>query len=104
MLNWRRNHSRKGNANVKVLVTGGAGFIGSHSVEALLASDAEVIVYDNFSTGKRENLPQDSRLTVIEGDIRDEAAMRQAVAGMSHILHLAALRYVRRMPDWIVYE
>ena len=75
---------------MKVLVTGGAGFIGSHSVEALLASDAEVIVYDNFSTGKRENLPQDSRLTVIEGDIRDEAAMRQAVAGMSHILHLAA--------------
>ena len=73
-----------------VLVTGGAGFIGSHSVEALLADGWTVRVLDNFSTGKRANLPGDRRLKVIEGDIRDRAAVDQAVAGATHVLHLAA--------------
>jgi len=61
---------------VRALVTGGAGFIGSHSVEALLAAGAEVVVLDNFSGGKRANLPAATqRLTVVEGDVRDPGAI-----------------------------
>ncbi len=78
------------NSSVKILVTGGGGFIGSHSVEALLESGADVTVFDNFSTGKRDNLPSHRRLAIVDGDIRDAAALRSAVAGMSHVLHLAA--------------
>jgi UDP-glucose 4-epimerase len=72
------------------LVTGGAGFIGSHSVEALLECGAEVTVLDNFSSGKHEHLPEHAALRVIEGDIRDPAAVRGAMRGVSHVLHLAA--------------
>ncbi len=75
---------------MKVLVTGGAGFIGSHSVEALLDCGMEVTVFDNFSTGKRQNLPQNRGISIVEGDIRDSAAINKAATGMSHILHLAA--------------
>lgn len=75
---------------MKVLVTGGAGFIGSHSVEALLAADAQVTVFDNFSNGKRENLPAHPALRVIEGDVRDGTALNKAMAGATHVLHLAA--------------
>ena len=64
---------------MRVLVTGGAGFIGSHSVEALLAADADVVVLDNFSSGKRGNLPEHARLTVVEGDIRDRAGVATAI-------------------------
>ncbi|MCU0898086.1 MAG: NAD-dependent epimerase/dehydratase family protein [Burkholderiales bacterium] len=81
---------------MKALVTGGAGFIGSHSVEALLAAGAEVVVLDNFSAGKRSNLPaREPRLAVVEGDIRDPAAIAQAIAGATHVLHLAAQVSVR---------
>lgn len=73
-----------------VLVTGGAGFIGSHSVEALLASGARVTVLDNFSSGKRRNLPEHSGLKVVNGDIRDFEAVDQAMVGITHVLHLAA--------------
>ncbi|MCG6876469.1 MAG: NAD-dependent epimerase/dehydratase family protein [Betaproteobacteria bacterium] len=76
---------------MNVLITGGAGFIGSHSVEALLAAGAHVTVLDNFSNGKRANLPGASdRMRVVEGDIRDLEAVRRAIAGTSHVLHLAA--------------
>jgi len=76
---------------MKVLVTGGAGFIGSHTVEALLADGAAVTVLDNFSNGKRANLPAaQARLRVVEGDIREPAAVRQALDGATHVLHLAA--------------
>lgn len=74
-----------------VLVTGGAGFIGSHSVDQLLAAGARVRVLDNFSSGKRENLPpQHPDLEVVAGDVRDAAAVAQALNGISHVLHLAA--------------
>ena len=73
-----------------VLVTGGAGFIGSHSVEGLLASGAQVTVLDNFTSGKRSNLPEHPNLKVIVGDIRDPAAVDQALIGVTHVLHLAA--------------
>lgn len=73
-----------------VLITGGAGFIGSHSAETLLAAGARVTVLDNFSSGKRTNLPAFPALTVICGDIRDPSTVDQALAGVSHVLHLAA--------------
>jgi UDP-glucose 4-epimerase len=64
---------------MKVLVTGGAGFIGSHVAEALLAEGAEVLVIDDLSTGKRENVPPGARLRVV--DVRDAPAVREAVLG-----------------------
>lgn len=73
------------------LVTGGAGFIGSHSVERLLAAGARVRVLDNLSSGKRANLPEHPALEFIEGDIRDAATVAAALAGgVTHVLHLAA--------------
>lgn len=73
-----------------VLITGGAGFIGSHSAETLLAAGARVTVLDNFSSGKRTNLPASPGLSVICGDIRDPSTVDRALAGVSHVLHLAA--------------
>jgi UDP-glucose 4-epimerase len=78
-----------------VLVTGGAGFIGSHTVEALLEAGARVCVLDNLSTGKLSNLPQHARLQVIEADIRDPGPVRAAMRGVTHVLHLAAQVSVR---------
>jgi len=78
-----------------VLVTGGAGFIGSHSVEALLDAGARVTALDNLSSGKRSNLPQHAALDVVEGDIRDEAIVRRLVDAATHVLHLAAQVSVR---------
>ncbi len=79
----------------RYLVTGGAGFIGSHIVGALLQQGASVRVLDNFSTGKRENLVAASsgssdRLEVLEGDLRDPAAVAEAVRGVELVFHEAA--------------
>lgn len=75
-----------------VLVTGGAGFIGSHTVEALLAAGFKVRVLDDFSTGKRQNLAAVAdRLEVIEGDVRDEVDLTMAMEGVEAVLHLAAV-------------
>ena len=82
-----------------ILVTGGAGFIGSHSVEQLLALGARVRVLDNFSSGKRENLPQDPRLEVVAGDIRDAAVVTAALQDITHVLHLAAQVSVQASVD-----
>ena len=74
-----------------VLVTGGAGFIGSHTIEALLFSGWSVRVLDNFSSGKRSNLPRaQDGLEVLEGDIRDYPTVLAAMTGMDACLHLAA--------------
>ena len=75
---------------MKVLVTGGAGFIGSHTVEALIESGAVVRVLDNLSTGKSENLPTHNNVTLIEGDIRNPQDVEKALEGTTHVLHLAA--------------
>src|SRR5579885_477997 len=91
----------------KYLVTGGAGFIGSHIVEELLKRGARVRVLDNFSTGKRENikfpdLPNDivdRSLELIEGDIRDLEVCRRACDGVDYVLHQAALRSVPKSLD-----
>lgn len=85
--------------NSRILVTGGAGFIGSNLVEALLEQGNEVIVLDNFMTGKRENLAPFSgnrAFTLLEGDIRDMAMCRKAVDGADFVLHEAALGSVPR--------
>lgn len=82
-----------------ILVTGGAGFIGSHSVERLLAIGARVRVLDNFTSGKRENLPQDPRLEVVAGDIRDAAVVTAALQDITHVLHLAAQVSVQASVD-----
>jgi len=82
---------------VKYLVTGGAGFIGSHLVEALLSRGESVRVLDNFLTGKPENLqPFRDRIELIRGDAADPATAASAVAGMDCVLHQAALPSVPR--------
>ena len=79
------------------LVTGGAGFIGSHIVDALLSGGHRVRVLDNFSTGRRENLAHVmDKIELIEGDVRDRIAARYAVEGMEYVLHQAALPSVPR--------
>ena len=75
----------------RYLVTGGAGFIGSHLVHRLLEQGAEVRVLDNFSTGKRENLSGlEGRLEVLEGDVRDPAVVEKAVRDVEVVFHQAA--------------
>lgn len=82
-----------------ILVTGGAGFIGSHLVERLLGAGHLVRVLDNLSTGKRENLPQHPALELEIGDIRDDTAVRTAVRGVSAVIHLAAVASVQASID-----
>jgi UDP-glucose 4-epimerase len=82
------------------LVTGGAGFIGSHLCEALLARGDRVRVLDDLSTGKRENLLPGVEL--IEGDVADAAIVRRAVDGVAGCFHLAAIASVERgVNDWL---
>lgn len=77
--------------NVAVLVTGGAGFIGSHVVEQLVYQGAQVRVLDNLSTGKRENLARVAQdIEFIEGDITDYQVCMQATHNIKIIFHLAA--------------
>src|SRR5690554_5203478 len=79
------------------LVTGGAGFIGSNLVGALLEQGHTVRVLDNFSTGKRENLaPYGSRVEVMEGDLTDLDTVRRAVQGVDVVLHQRPLASVPR--------
>jgi UDP-glucose 4-epimerase len=73
-----------------VLVTGGAGFIGSHLVRELIALGHAVRVLDNFSSGHRENLAG-LALEIIEGDIRDQDLVRRAMEGVELVFHLAAM-------------
>jgi UDP-glucose 4-epimerase len=79
------------------LVTGGAGFIGSHIAEALVARGDRVRVLDNLSTGHRHNLEHlRSKVEVMEGDVVDSATVARAVAGVDCIFHEAALASVPR--------
>ena len=75
----------------KVLVTGGAGFIGSHTVDLLLDNNIPVRVLDNFSSGHRHNLDvSHPLLEIVEGDIIDAQTVKTSLSGVSHCLHLAA--------------
>jgi len=79
------------------LVTGGAGFIGSHLVEALLERGHRVRVLDDFSSGRRENLAAMlSDIELIEGDIRDSSLVAEAMAGVQYVFHEAAVPSVVR--------
>ena len=77
---------------MKYLVTGGAGFIGSHLVERLVQQGSDVRVLDNFATGKRENIaPFLDKIDLVEGDIADPEACARACDGVRVVLHQAAL-------------
>lgn len=79
------------------LVTGGAGFIGSNIVEALVRRKEQVRVLDNFATGRRENVaPWIKQIELLEGDVRDPETLRRAMAGVDYVLHQAALPSVPR--------
>ena len=75
------------------LVTGGAGFIGSHLSRALLQQGRQVTVLDNLSVGRREVVPEGARF--VDGDIRDEAAVADALSGVDCVFHLAAQVTIR---------
>ena len=86
------------------LVTGGAGFIGSHLVDALVSADEGVRVVDNLSTGKRENLARHwsgsgsgrDAIEFVEGDLAEPGVAADAVAGIDYVLHMAAIPSVPR--------
>ncbi len=82
---------------MRVLVTGGAGFIGSHLVDALLAEGNAVAVLDDLSTGRRENVHDEARLVV--GSVLDAGAVADAIDGVEVVFHLAALGAVSRSVD-----
>jgi len=77
----------------RALVTGGAGFIGSHLVERLLREGIEVVVLDNLSVGKRENVPADAQFVL--GDVHDPSALTAALSGVDAVFHLAAKVSIR---------
>lgn len=77
----------------KILVTGGAGFIGSHVAERMANQGTHVVVYDNFTSGTRSNLSNidPDRLTIVEADVADADALAKSIASVSAVVHLAAL-------------
>lgn len=86
-------------SNKKILVTGGAGFIGANLCEALLQMNNTVVCLDNFATGKRENIAPllaNKNFSLQQGDIRNLEDCKKAVAGVDYVLHQAALGSVPR--------
>src|SRR5262245_40034665 len=77
------------------LVTGGAGFIGSHLVDYLCARGYPVRVFDNFDTGQRSNLASAVGAEIVEGDVSNADAVVRAVQGVNVVFHLAALASVQ---------
>ena len=77
---------------MKVLITGGAGFIGSHLADRLLAEGHEVLVIDNYATGRRDNLTEHDALTIVEDTIEDAGAVLEAFEGFNpdFVVHAAA--------------
>lgn len=79
---------------MKTLVTGGAGFIGSHIVERLVGDGHEVVVLDDFSTGHRSNLVEHKALTIVEGDISNASIVNDCMQGIDWVFHKAAVASV----------
>lgn len=91
----------------RYLVTGGAGFIGSHLVEALLARGEEVTVLDSLSTGRLSNLDgvrSSPRLSFTQGSVLDELAVDEAVRGCDIVVHLAAAVGVKLIVEQPLYS
>ncbi|AZD38436.1 UDP-glucose 4-epimerase [Pseudomonas chlororaphis subsp. aurantiaca] len=87
-------------ANGPILITGGAGFIGSHLTDVLLAKGYSVRILDDLSTGKTSNLPLDNpRVELIEGDVADAALVARAMSGCCAVAHLAAVASVQASVD-----
>jgi UDP-glucose 4-epimerase len=87
-------------ANNPILITGGAGFIGSHLTEALLKKGYNVRILDDLSTGKLSNLPHStSEVEFIKGDVADADVVKRAVAGCQAVVHLAAVASVQASVD-----
>jgi nucleoside-diphosphate-sugar epimerase len=82
----------------KYLVTGGAGFVGSHLVEALVAGGDKVVVFDDFSRGQKRNLLdyKQADVRVVTGDVRDDKALKRVAKGCDYLLHLAGIPGVAR--------
>src|SRR5262249_28004441 len=86
------NHAQREELAGPVLITGGAGFIGANLVRHLLELDAPTRVFDDFSTGRWENLSEiEHRIEVHEGDVRDLRALKRVGEGAGAIVHLAAV-------------
>src|SRR3989338_1021465 len=82
------------------LVTGGAGFIGSHISETLVRGGAKVRILDNFSTGKKSHMASFAgKAKLIRGDIRSAGQCRRAVRGVRYVIHQAAIRSVPKSMD-----
>ncbi len=76
---------------MRVFITGGAGFIGSHLCDALIAEGKEVTILDNLSTGSKKNISHlETKIKVIQGDIRDQKLVESLVEGSDLVLHMAA--------------
>jgi UDP-glucose 4-epimerase len=76
---------------LKSVVTGGAGFIGSHLVDLLVESGDEVVVIDNLSTGRSSNVPRNELVQLVEADIAESGAWQESFSGCGRVFHLAAL-------------
>ncbi len=82
---------------MKYLVTGGAGFVGSHLIQRIIAKDHEVVCLDDFSTGKRENLTEfGNKILIKEGDIRESLFVKDSLDNVDYVFHLAAQISVNR--------
>ena len=85
---------------MRVLISGGAGFIGSHLADALLAQGDQVTILDNLTTGSRANIAHiEGQITIHQGDIRDEALVEKLVAEADLILHMAAALGVKNIME-----
>ena len=90
----------------RVLITGGAGFIGSHLVELLLEKNFEIVILDNLSTGKLENVPKSDKIDFVEGDVSDKKTiekLKEAYPKIKYIFHLAAIASVQQSMDEPLY-
>jgi UDP-glucose 4-epimerase len=85
---------------MRVFITGGAGFIGSHLADACIAREDEVTILDNMSTGSRANIAHlEGKITVHEGDIRDKDLIEQLVSDSDLVLHMAAALGVKNIME-----